>query len=357
MKYDFDKVIDRNGTAAVKLEEAKEVWGRADLIPLWVADMDFGTAPFIVDAIRKRCECEVLGYTGKPDSYYRAIINWVKQRYDLDVTKEMINFVPGIVPGIGMAMNSFTRPGDKVMIQPPVYHPFAWVTTRNERTLVTNPLKWENGMYRMDLDAFREQVKGCKLFILCNPHNPGGVVWTEDELRTVAEICYEEKVLVFSDEIHADLTLPPYKHRPFATISEKAKMNSVTFMSPSKAFNMPGLAASHAIIFNEDLRARFRKFMDAGELDMGHVFAFLSVEAAYTHGTEWLDQCLAYIQGNIDYVDNFLKTHVFFCPRTLLNSSHIHRIQEHAYNYFHQAYILCDYSTICDYPTDQSVHG
>lgn len=163
MKYDFDKVIDRNGTAAVKLEEAKEVWGRADLIPLWVADMDFGTAPFIVDAIRKRCECEVLGYTGKPDSYYRAIINWVKQRYDLDVTKEMINFVPGIVPGIGMAMNSFTRPGDKVMIQPPVYHPFAWVTTRNERTLVTNPLKWENGMYRMDLDAFREQVKGCKL--------------------------------------------------------------------------------------------------------------------------------------------------------------------------------------------------
>lgn len=274
MKYDFDKVIDRNGTAAVKLEEAKEVWGRADLIPLWVADMDFGTAPFIVDAIRKRCECEVLGYTGKPDSYYRAIINWVKQRYDLDVTKEMINFVPGIVPGIGMAMNSFTRPGDKVMIQPPVYHPFAWVTTRNERTLVTNPLKWENGMYRMDLDAFREQVKGCKLFILCNPHNPGGVVWTEDELRTVAEICYEEKVLVFSDEIHADLTLPPYKHRPFATISEKAKMNSVTFMSPSKAFNMPGLAASHAIIFNEDLRARFRKFMDAGELDMGACICF-----------------------------------------------------------------------------------
>ena len=147
----------------------------------------------------------MLGYTGKPDSYYRAIINWVKQRYDLDVTKEMINFVPGIVPGIGMAMNSFTRPGDKVKIQPPVYHPFASVT---------------NGMYRMDLDAFREQVKGCKLFILCNPHNPGGVVWTEDELRTVAEICYEEKVLVFSDEIHADLTLPPYKHRPFATISE-----------------------------------------------------------------------------------------------------------------------------------------
>ena len=218
MKYNFDKVIDRSGTSAEKVEGLKHIWGRTDLIPLWVADMDFATAPFVTDAIRKRCENEVLGYTGKPDSYYNAIINWVKQRYDLIVTKEVINFVPGIVPGIGMAMNCFTQKGDKVMIQPPVYHPFAWVTTRNERTLVINPLKWENGMYRMDLDAFREQIKGCKLFILCNPHNPGGVVWTEAELRAIADICYDEKVLVFSDEIHADLTLPPHTHRPFATV-------------------------------------------------------------------------------------------------------------------------------------------
>lgn len=309
MTYDFDKVIDRNGTDAVKVEEMKQIWGRTDLIPLWVADMDFATAPFVMEAIRKRCENEVLGYTAKPDSYYKAIINWVKQRYGLAVAQDMIHFVPGIVPGIGMAMNCFTGKGDKVMIQPPVYHPFAWLATRNERTLVTNPLKWENGSYRMDMDAFRRQIKGCKLFILCNPHNPGGVVWTEEELRTVAEVCYDEGVLVFSDEIHADLTLPPHRHRPFASISEKARMNSVTFMSPSKAFNMPGLSASHALIFNEELRRRFRTYMDAGELDMGHVFAFLSVEAAYTHGTEWLDQCLAYIQGNIDFVDEFLKKH------------------------------------------------
>ena len=147
------------------------------------------------------------------------------------------------------------------------------------------------------------------MFILCNPHNPGGIVWTEEELQQVADICYEEGVLVFSDEIHADLTLPPRKHRPFALISEKARMNSVTFMSPSKAFNMPGLTASHALIFNPELTKTFRKFMDACELDLGHVFAFLSVEAAYSHGTEWLDQCLTYIQGNIDYVDAFLKEH------------------------------------------------
>ena len=174
---------------------------------------------------------------------------------------------------------------------------------------MTNPLKMVDGTYRMDMEHFREQVKGCKVFILCNPHNPGGIVWTDEELRQVADICYEEGVLVFSDEIHADLTLPPLKHRPFATISEKARMNSVTFMSPSKAFNMPGLTASHALIFDSDLRVKFRKFMDACELDMGHVFAFPAVEAAYSHGTEWLDQCLAYIQGNIDYVDAFLREH------------------------------------------------
>lgn len=309
MKFDFDEIIDRRHTDAVKYDGMREMWGRTDLIPLWVADMDFATAPFITEAIKKRCENPVLGYTCKPDSYYQAIIRWNKQRYGLEVEKEMIGFVPGIVPGIGMAMNAFTEKGDKVMIQPPVYHPFRWLTERNGRTLVLNPLKWEDGMYRMDLDAFRQQIKGCKLFILCNPHNPGGVVWKEEELKAVAEICYEEGVLVFSDEIHADLTLPPRTHRPFALVSEKARMNCVTFMSPSKAFNMPGLAASHVLIFNSKLRRKFRQYMDACELDLGHVFAFLAVEAAYSHGTEWLDQCLAYIQGNIDYVDTLLKVH------------------------------------------------
>ncbi len=307
MKYNFDEIIDRNGTDAVKWDGMKEVWGRTDLIPLWVADMDFATAPFIMDAVRKRCENPVLGYTCKPDSYYNAIIRWVKSRYDLEIEKGMINYVPGIVPGIGMAMNAFTEKGDKVMIQPPVYHPFAWLTERNARTLVTCPLRWEDGMYRMDMACFRERIKGCKLFILCNPHNPAGVVWKEEELQEVARICHEEDVLVFSDEIHADLTLPPYQHRPFATISEEARMNSVTFMSPSKAFNMPGLSASHAIIPNPELCARFRKFMDACELDLGHAFAFLAVEAAYSNGTEWLEQCLSYIQDNVDYMDEFLK--------------------------------------------------
>ena len=309
MKYNFDEVIDRRGTSAIKVEGVKEIWGRDDLLPLWIADMDFATAPFVTEAIRRRLENPVLGYTAKPDSYYQAIINWNKSRYGLDVEKEMIHFVQGIVPGLGMALNTFTQPGDKVMIQPPVYGPFHWLNTRADRTLVTNPLKLVDGTYRMDMEAFREQVKGCKVFILCNPHNPGGIVWTEEELNEVAEICYEEGVLVFSDEIHADLTLPPHKHRPFALVSEKARMNSVTFMSPSKAFNMPGLTASHALVFNSKLRRKFHAFLESCEFDLGHVFAFLAVEAAYSNGTEWLDQCLAYIQGNIDYVDAFLQEH------------------------------------------------
>ena len=309
MIYNFDEIIDRRGTSAIKLEWLQQMWGRTDLLPLWVADMDFATAPFVTEAIKRRLETPVLGYTAKPESYYRAIIRWVKDRYGLEARKRDINFVSGIVPGIGLALNAFTEKGDKVLIQPPVYGPFTWLNKRNGRTLVTNPLKLVDGTYRMDIEHFRQQVKGCKVFILCNPHNPGGVVWTDEELRQVADICYEEGVLVFSDEIHADLTLPPLKHRPFATISEKARMNSVTFMSPSKAFNMPGLTASHALIFDSDLRVKFRKFMDACELDMGHVFAFPAVEAAYSHGTEWLDQCLAYIQGNIDYVDAFLREH------------------------------------------------
>lgn len=307
MQYNFDEQIDRRGTDAEKLDGMKEIWGRTDLIPLWVADMDFATPPFVVDAIRRRCDCPVLGYTAKPDSYYQAIIRWVDSRYGLPLAKNQIHYVPGIVPGLGMALNAFTSPGDKVLIMPPVYHPFAWLVTRNRRELVTCPLILENGHYRMNLDLFRQLAKDVKVCILCNPHNPGGVVWTREELETVAEVCVENDVLVFSDEIHADLTLPPYKHVPFALISEEARNRSVTFMAPSKAFNMPGLAASHVLIYNKELLHRFHAYLEAGELDMGHVFAFRAVEAAYSHGTDWLDQCIAYIQGNIDYVDTYLK--------------------------------------------------
>lgn len=309
MKYDFDQVIDRTGTDAIKLEGMKGIWGRTDLIPLWVADMDFPTPPFVLDAIKNRCEQPILGYTCKSDSYYQSIVNWVDQRYGMKITAEELNFVPGIVAGLGMAINCFTNPGDKIMIMPPVYGPFFWLNTRNGREIVECPLILEEGHYRMNLEFLRNHAENVRVLILCNPHNPGGVVWKREELEELADVCADNNILVFSDEIHADLTLPPYKHVPFAMISGKARHNSVTFMAPSKAFNMPGLAASHTIIFNKALRKQFETYLAAGELNFGHLFAFEGVKAAYSHGTEWLDQCLAYIQENIDYVDGFLKAH------------------------------------------------
>ena len=307
MKYNFDELIDRRNTNAVKIDEMKDIWDRNDLIPMWVADMDFATPDFVVDAVKKRCEHPVFGYTAKSDGYYNSIINWVKARYGMEIEKKHINYVPGIVAGLGMALNCFTSPGDKVVIMPPVYHPFAWLTKRNNRQLVECHMIFENGEYRMNLELLRSIKKGVRVLILCNPHNPGGVVWKREELEELAEICAEDNILVFSDEIHADLTLPPHKHLPFAMVSEKAKKNSVTFMAPSKTFNMPGVAASHTIIYNDALRGKFEAYLEAGELNAGHVFAFPAVEAAYSNGTEWLDQCLDYIQGNIDYVDSFLK--------------------------------------------------
>lgn len=310
MKYCFDELIDRKGTASVKVDGMAEIWGRADLIPMWVADMDFATPPFVLDAVRHRCDHPVLGYTSKPESYFRSIVNWVKKRYDMEVSPDQITFVPGVVAGLGMAIHAFTSPGDKIMIMTPVYPPFSWLVTRNGRRLVECPLILENGHYRMDLERMRREIKGVKVLILCNPHNPGGVVWTREELQAVADLCAEDNVLVFSDEIHADLTLPPHRHTPFAIISERARQNSVTFMAPSKTFNMPGVAASHAIIYNDAVRRRLTDYLESSELGAGHVFAWPAVEAAYTHGEEWLEQCLSYLQSNIGYALEFFETHI-----------------------------------------------
>lgn len=310
MKYNFDEVIDRRHTNSLKTDGLKERWGREDLMPLWIADMDFRTPPFIMDAIRKRCEHEILGYTCKHEGYYKAIVNWVKKRFDWDVTREMINFSPGIVPGLAFAVKCFTAIGDSVIVQPPVYHPFFQVTQQNNRQVVWNPLIIDNGQFRMDFDHLRKIIKGCKLLMLCNPHNPGGRSWTREELEQLAEICYENGVLVVSDEIHADLTLPPARHIPFACVSDKARDNSITFMSPSKAFNMAGLSSSYCIVPNQNIRKKFFSYLEASELCQGHLFAFISVEAAYSNGTDWLDQMLGYIRENVDFVDEYLKQNI-----------------------------------------------
>lgn len=310
MKYNFDEIIDRRGTESVKWDAVSERWGRNDLLPMWVADMDFRTPPFVMEALRKRLEHEVLGYTFACEEWYTSIINWLQNRHDWKVKREELTFMPGIVRGLAFAIQCFTEKGDKVMVMPPVYHPFFLVTEKNKREVVYSPLVLRDGQYYIDFDRFRKDIQGCKLLILSNPHNPGGRVWTREELEQIAEICYESKTLVISDEIHADLTLPPYQHITFALVSEKARQNSLVFMSPSKAFNMPGLASSYCIIENKEICRCFQEYMEASELSEGHLFAYLSVAAAYSNGTEWLDQVLAYIQSNIDFIDAFLSEYI-----------------------------------------------
>jgi cystathionine beta-lyase len=308
MQYNFDQIIDRRGTDALKIDAVPSIWGRDDLMPLWVADMDFATPPFIVEALRRRLDHEVIGYTVRTPQWASSIVAWQQSRYGWEIQPEWLNFVPGIVPGIAFVISCFTEPGDTVLIQPPVYHPYIHVPTNLGRTLRRNRLDLVDGQYQIDFERFERDVRGCKLFLLCHPHNPGGRVWTEEELCRIAEICHREGVIVVSDEIHADLTLPPYQHVPFAKVSAEAAECSITLMSPSKAFNMAGLTSSYSIISNEALRERFHRHLEHSELNLGHAFAFIGVAAAYSHGTEWLDQMLAYVQGNIDYMEQYLAT-------------------------------------------------
>jgi len=308
--YNFDEVVCRKHTDALKLEALAPRWGRTDLLPMWVADMDFKTPPFIVEVMKKRMECEVFGYTARPESWYEAIISWQARRHQWTITKEMISFVPGVVPALAMAVQSFTERGEKVMIQQPVYNPFAQVVRNNHRELVNCPLELKNGQYHINFEVFEEKIKGCKLFLFCHPHNPGGRVWTREELQKVAAICAQNNVIIVADEIHADLTLPPYQHIPFATVSEEAAQNSVVFASPSKAFNMAGLATSYAVIANPTLRRRFESYVEGNELAAGNVFAFNTVVAAYNKGEEWLQQMLNYVQGNVDEVIHYIEKYI-----------------------------------------------
>lgn len=308
----FDENIDRHGSDCVKLEKMKALFGRDDLIPLWVADMDFKSPPAIADALRERVNHELYGYTIASDAYFRAITSWLAERHSWHVEREEICYVPGVVKGFAFAIDQFTDRGDRVIIQPPVYHPFRIVTTSLGREVVNNPLLLQEGRYRMDLDGLRSVVsqQKCSMLILCNPHNPGGRAWSPEELQELADICHDHGVFVVSDEIHADLALPGYHHTPFATVSEKALSNSLTLMAPSKTFNIAGIVSSFAVIPDETIRKQYLAYLEPRELNQGTLFAYTATTAAYEKGATWLDEMLAYVQGNIDFVDCFLKEEI-----------------------------------------------
>lgn len=310
--YNFDEIIDRKGTSCVKYDGLKNAYqGKENLIPLWVADMDFATPDFIVEALKKRCEHPVFGYTFDDDEYYESIQTWLDYKYHWKTEREWISYIPGIVKGIGLAVQCFTQPGDKVIIQPPVYHPFRLVPTRMRREVVYNPLKLEDGIYKMDFEQLESLIdKDCKMLILSNPHNPGGVVWEKEVLVKLAQICSAHGILVISDEIHAEMTYPQFRHHPFATVSEEAAACSVTFMAPSKTFNIAGIVSSYALVPDSRIREKFYSFLEAGELNAGTIFAFTATKAAYTYGAEWLQQMRSYVIENVNFVDEYLKKNI-----------------------------------------------
>lgn len=312
VRYDFDKVVDRRGTGALKLEVLKERYGRSDLLPLWVADMDFETPPFITDALKKRLEHSLFGYTVVPADFWPTIIEWIYAHHQWQVRQEWLSFIPGIVKGIGMVVNVFVKEDEKVIIQPPVYHPFRLTPQGNGREVVFNPLKEEaDGSYSMDFDNLAKVAdEKCRLLILSNPHNPGGIVWDRETLKRLADFCYDHHILVISDEIHSDMALYGHKHIPFASVSEKAAHCSITFGAPSKTFNIAGIVSSYAIVPDATIRERFFTWLKANELDDPHLFAPIATIAAFKYGEEWRKQMLKYVEGNIDFVIDFLKNNL-----------------------------------------------
>lgn len=311
-KYDFDQVIDRSATCALKCDALQSLFGTSGLTPLWVADLDFAVCPDITEALMHRVEHPVYGYSSTPDSYWQSIIDWQKNRHNFDIAREELAFVPGVVRGVAYAINYFTNRGDKVLIQQPVYHPFKMVIEGNERVVVNNPLKPTADGYEMDLEHFREVVETehPKMMILCNPHNPVGIQWTADVMRQVAKICRENGVIVVSDEIHGDLMLYGKPHIPFVSVGEDAEAVAITLGAPSKTFNIPGLVSSWMIIKDKKLREPFYNWMSTNEFSSPTMFATLGAEVAYTHGGEWLNQMIDYIEGSIAMVEDYVAQHI-----------------------------------------------
>lgn len=306
-QYNFDDIIERKGSDCFKWDALPSMYGRDDLLPMWVADMDFRSPDFVMDAIRRRCEHQVLGYTMPSEGYWQAVESWLGRRYGINTTKGELHFIPGIVAGIAYALLCLTNPGDKVLVTTPVYPPFLNLPKESGRMLVCSQLKIENGRFAIDFDDFEQKVDGCKMFIMSNPHNPAGTVWGADVLRHIADICKRHNVIVISDEIHADLTLPPHKHVSYSTVSDDARSNSITFMAPSKTFNIAGLGSSVCYIADEALRKRFFGWLDALGVAGGNIFAFSAAEAAFANGEEWLKQMLDYLKGNVLALQAFLN--------------------------------------------------
>jgi len=314
MKYNFDEVIDRTNYHSVKWDELKTKFGDIpkDVLPMWIADMEFRSPQPVIEAIKKANEHGIYGYTSRPDSYYQAIIDWMERRHNWKVKKDWLAFSPGVVPALSFIIRAFCQPGDKVVVQPQVYYPFFRVIENNGCHVVNNPLKLSNKKYFIDWEDLERKVDDprAKLLILCSPHNPVGRVWQKEELIILGEICLKHHIIVVSDEIHADILFKGYRHIPFASISPAFAHNSITCTAPSKTFNLAGLQTSTIIIPNKKYYKIYNNILDSLALDENNVFGLVALEAAYRDGEEWLEQLLSYLNENLEFLMKYFKERI-----------------------------------------------
>lgn len=310
--YNFDCIIDRHGTSAVKIDRLDAVFGRHDLTPLWIADLDFAVCPEITQALIKRLNHPVLGYSEASDGYWNSIIDWNRRRHNFAIGRQELAFIPGVVKGIALCVNYFTREGDGIVIQPPVYTPFRTVVEGNGRRVVENPLIFDGERYTMDLNGLEEIVAREKprMLILCNPHNPIGIQWDSATLQRLAAICRAAGMTVVSDEIHGDLMLGGRRHLPYLSVSDDARATGVMLGAPSKTFNIPGLVSSWMVVKNAEKREPFYKWLEVNEFSAPVMISTIGAEAAYNNGEAWLDQMLAYVESNIDFVTDYCARNI-----------------------------------------------
>lgn len=307
MSQNFDEIILREGTNSYKYDLRTKIFGTEDVYPMWVADTEFKTPDFITNALQERLNHGVFGYTLIDDDYYDSIINWIKKQHKYEIKKEWIKYSPGVVPSLFASVLAFTNPGDKIIVQTPVYYPFYSAVKETGRQLVRNPLELKNGRYSMNLDDLKSNIdKQTKMLILCNPHNPTGNVWSKNELVELCQICLENNILIISDEIHADIVYSGYKHLPTASLSEEIANNTLTLMAPSKTFNIAGLNSSYVFSSNKVLLDKFSKFVEGMHIS-ANIFAIEATKAAYNYGADWVSELMDYYKGNVDAVREFVS--------------------------------------------------
>jgi cystathionine beta-lyase len=311
MTFNFDRIIDRSHTHSYKWDQSEKLFGNKDILPLWVADMDFESPPAVQAALQQRVSKGIYGYTIKSETYTNAIVQWFKRRHEWDIKPQWITDSPGIVTSLSLAVELYSEPGSSVIVQSPVYYPFYDVIRMNNREVAINPLLIRNGRYEMDYAQLEQlMINGSKLLLLCSPHNPGGRVWDRDELLQLGALCIKYGVTVVSDEIHCDLILPGHKHTPFASLSEEIADITLTCLAATKTFNLPGLQTSYIVASNSDIKRKFDYRLKTLSLHMAHYLSQDAVQAAYETGDEWLDELLVYIEGNVQLTISYLEQHL-----------------------------------------------